>query len=196
MKIFLLVYFALFFLAAFAWRTYIVWKRTGINPYALGHSDTTHDFIGQVFRITLIACVGVVLLYAFFEAGYRYLAPIGWLEQPLLVALGVGLLIAALVWTLIAQAQMGNAWRIGIDSTHSTELVERGVFSLSRNPIFLGMRVMLWGFFLILPNAATLTILVLGDALMQIQVRLEEEHLARLHGDRYRAYCRRVRRWL
>lgn len=196
LKFFLPVYLLAFFAAGFAWRSYRVWKQTGINPYALGQSDTAHDFIGQLFRLTLLACASVVLLYAFFEAGYRYLTPIGWLEQPQLITLGVGLLIAALVWTIMAQAQMGNAWRIGIDSAHATELVEAGVFRLSRNPVFLGMRMMLLGFSLILPNVATLTILVLGDVLMQIQVRLEEEHLMRLHGDHYRVYCRRVRRWL
>jgi protein-S-isoprenylcysteine O-methyltransferase Ste14 len=38
--------------------------------------------------------------------------------------------------------------------------------------------------------------LVAGELLMQIQVRLEEAHLAALHGDDYSAYYSRVRRWL
>ncbi len=47
-----------------------------------------------------------------------------------------------------------------------------------------------------LPSAATLAVCVLGYALIQIQVRLEETHLARLHGDAYRQYQVKVRRWL
>jgi protein-S-isoprenylcysteine O-methyltransferase Ste14 len=91
---------------------------------------------------------------------------------------------------------MRESWRIGIDEEVKTELVRRGVFRLSRNPIFLGMRIMLIGFFLALPNAVTLAMLLVGDALMQIQVRLEEEHLARMHGENYREYQRKTRRWL
>jgi protein-S-isoprenylcysteine O-methyltransferase Ste14 len=91
---------------------------------------------------------------------------------------------------------MRESWRIVIDEEVKTELVRRGVFRLSRNPIFLGMRIMLIGFFLALPNAVTLAMLLVGDALMQIQVRLEEEHLARMHGENYREYQRKTRRWL
>ena len=78
----------------------------------------------------------------------------------------------------------------------ATELVARGLFARSRNPIFLGMRVSLLGFFFLLPNAVTLLTLVLGEVLVQLQVRLEEDFLTKAQGDAYRAYCRRVRRWL
>lgn len=58
------------------------------------------------------------------------------------------------------------------------------------------MSITLIGFFLTIPNAATLLILVLGFVLMQIQVRLEEEFLAKTQGDEYEYYLRQVRRWL
>jgi protein-S-isoprenylcysteine O-methyltransferase Ste14 len=75
-------------------------------------------------------------------------------------------------------------------------LVEKGLFTLSRNPIFFGMRAALFGFFLTLPNAFTLLAIVLADVLMQIQVRLEEEFLQSAHGESYENYCRKVRRWI
>ena len=91
---------------------------------------------------------------------------------------------------------MQKSWRIGIDEDVKTELVQTGLFKLSRNPIFLGMRVMLLGLFLVLPSAATLVILFVGDLLIQIQVRLEEEFLTRTHGKTYLAYQKQVRRWI
>lgn len=196
MKLFLLLYFSAFFLTAFVWRSYLVWRRTGINPYRLGSTDSAHDFIGRLFRLTMIVVVGIVVTYAASDSAYRFLTPILWLGHPLLTAVGTLLLVLALVWMLVAQAQMGNAWRIGIDANTETELVQTGLFAVSRNPIFLSMLVMLLGLFLILPSAVSLAIGVLGAALIHIQVRLEEEHLTRLHGETYRAYCRRVRRWL
>ncbi|MEO7840771.1 MAG: isoprenylcysteine carboxylmethyltransferase family protein [Anaerolineales bacterium] len=193
---FLPIYFIFFFGFAFVWRSYLVWKNTGMNPYKLGRSESAHDYIGVLFRTLLAACVLVVVLYVFFPVGYRFLAPIAWLSHPVLSWTGIGLLVISLLWILTAQSNMGRSWRIGVDADVKTDLIQGGLFSISRNPIFLGMRVMLIGFFFILPNALTFAIWLLGDVLMQIQVRLEEVHLRELHGDPYNAYSRRVRRWL
>lgn len=192
LPVFLLAYFGL----AFIRRAVRVGRSSGVTPYKPGNADDVHDFVGRLLRLILIACAAVVLVYSFLPGLYPYFLPAAWLQHPALALAGCGLMLGSLFWILIAQAQMGNAWRIGIDSRSKTELVQLGLFGLSRNPIFLGMRFTLLGFFLALPNALTLVILVLGEALMQIQVRLEEEYLGRTHGDAYRAYCLRVRRWL
>lgn len=109
---------------------------------------------------------------------------------------GVILLLASLVWTVLAQAQLGDSWRIGIDYELTTELVHRGVFRFSRNPIFLGMLVTLMGLFLIIPSVGTLITLLAGIILLGIQVRLEEEYLTRTHAEKYIEYRRNVRRWI
>jgi protein-S-isoprenylcysteine O-methyltransferase Ste14 len=193
---FLPAYLIIYFGIAFFWRSFVTWKRTGINPYAFGKTDNTHDFVGRLFRLTLLASVVVVAFHSFWPAGYQYLTPIPWLRHAILVYLGLGLLIASLNWILVAQAQMGQSWRIGIDPDHKAELVQSGVFRLSRNPIFLGMRLTLLGVFLVLPNAISLVVLVMGEALIQIQVRLEEEFLAGIYREAYQNYRRKTRRWL
>lgn len=176
LKFLLLAYLFIFFGAAIFWRSYLIWKRVGVNPYALGGGDTAHDYIGKLFRLTLIASVVVVLTYTFSDIAYQSLIPIAWLEHPIFVIAGMALMTLSLIWILLAQAQMGAAWRIGIDTKHPTELVQHGVFVISRNPIFLGMKVLLFGLLLTLPTAAGLTVLILGLALTDIQVRLEEEY--------------------
>lgn len=196
LKYFLLLYYIVFFLFAMILPTYRVWNTTGINPYKLGTSDSAHDFIGRLFRIVLIACALVVFSYTFFPSVYEQLLVIPYLESELFVWLGMALLLFSLGWVLLAQSQMRKSWRIGIDEDVKTDLVQRGLFRISRNPIFLGMRMMLIGLFLILPNAVMLTIFVTGEILIQIQVRLEEEYLTRIHGDSYRTYQRLVRRWI
>jgi protein-S-isoprenylcysteine O-methyltransferase Ste14 len=189
-------FFTVYLAAALLWPTWRTWKRTGINPYALGNSGKATDYIGVMFRYSFAACVGVLIAYALWPVAYGYLAPIKWLMRPALVYVGLGLLAASLVWTVIAQASLGKSWRIGIDTVNETELVKVGVYRISRNPIFLGMRATLLGFFLVLPNAVMLAVVVLGEALIQIQVRLEEEFLAAKHGARYAEYQRSTRRWL
>jgi len=189
-------YLLIYFSTAFFWRSYKVWKTTGINPFVLSNTDSAHDFIGKVFKLFFALIVVVVLVYSVSGKLYQYLLPIAWLELPGIIIVGLILLLLSLVWTLLAQSQMGKSWRIGIDTKHKTELVRDGVFRFSRNPIFLGMMITLLGLFLIIPNALTLLILVLGVVLIQIQVRLEEEHLRMIHGELYLDYCRDVHRWL
>ena len=192
----LLVYYILFFFAAMILPTYRVWRSTGVNPYKLGRSDSAHDYIGKLFRITLIACVLIVVVFVFFPTIYQQLMPIVFLNNTVIAVIGFVFLLSALTWVLVAQSHMQKSWRIGIDEDVKTELVQRGLFKVSRNPIFLGMRIMLMGLFLILPNAVMLTIWITGEILIQIQVRLEEEYLTRIHGDSYRAYQSQVRRWI
>lgn len=140
--------------------------------------------------------VAIVIVYAFIPSAYQYVMPIHALERTSVRLTGFILLLVSLVWTVVAQAQMGNSWRIGIDTEERTELVQTGVFRLSRNPIFVGMIVTLWGLFLMIPNVGTLTTLLVGTILIGIQVRLEEEYLTRIQAHEYMEYRRRVRRWL
>lgn len=196
LRIFLPLYFIVYLATAFLWRSYLTWKRTGINPYALGRGDGAHDLIGRLFGVAAAACLVVVAVFSFWPKAYSYFAPLAWMEGSAVRGFGIALMVVSLLWTLLAQAQMGRSWRIGIDTAHRTELIRSGVYRFSRNPIFLGMRVTLLGFFLALPNAITLAILAGGDAFVQIQVRLEEEFLTKMHGERYEEYRRQTRRWI
>jgi protein-S-isoprenylcysteine O-methyltransferase Ste14 len=195
-RYFLLIYLLLYFFAAFFWRSYVVWKRTSVNPVVFKGSDNAHDFIGRVFKVLFAVIVAIVVIYTFMPSVYQYLMPIHWLERTWIRFTGVLLLLISLLWTILAQAQMGDSWRIGIDNEHSTELVHTGIFRLSRNPIFLGMIETLLALFLVIPSAATLVTLLIGIIVIGVQVRLEEEYLTRAQGDKYIQYCREVRRWI
>ncbi len=196
MKLFLLAYLILFLGLAMILPSYRVWKTTGVNPYKFGKSESTHDYVGVLFRLNILAVALIVILFVFLPSLYKYLVPISYLSNPTLSIIGQILLTLTLGWVLIAQVHMQESWRIGIDENVKTELIQTGLFKISRNPIFLGMRIMLLGLFLVLPNAATLVTLFSGELLIQIQVRLEEEFLTRIHGEAYRAYRKQVRRWI
>lgn len=196
MKLFLLAYLILFLGLAMILPSYRVWKTTGVNPYKFGKSESTHDYVGALFRLNILAVALIVILFVFLPSLYKYLVPISYLSNPTLSIIGQILLTLTLGWVLIAQVHMQKSWRIGIDENIKTELIQTGLFKISRNPIFLGMRIMLLGLFLVLPNAATLVTLFSGELLIQIQVRLEEEFLTRIHGEAYRAYRKQVRRWI
>lgn len=192
----LLAYFLLYFALAFVWRSYRVYAQTGINPLVLPSQDNAYGYVGRAFKIIMLMVAVLVFVNAFLPSYLPYLGPIEVLHNAPIQSLAWLLLALSLVWMLIAQVQMGHSWRIGIDQQNSTKLVSSGLFAVSRNPIFLAMRVNLLGLFLVLPNAISLCLLVAGEILVQVQVRLEEEHLAQLHQENYVAYKAKVRRWV
>ena len=197
MKLFILVYLILFYGLAFFWRSYVTWRTTGINPYRLARANGLDGFLARLYRLVSLGVVVSVLFYSLGSADwYDYLGRLVWLEGAGVTTVGVVLLVIALFWVLLAQAQMGTSWRIGIDEDHETTLVTHGVFRFSRNPIFLGMRGNLLGLFLVMPNALTLTLWLLGDVAIQMQVFLEEAHLYQQHGPIYRHYQAATPRYL
>jgi protein-S-isoprenylcysteine O-methyltransferase Ste14 len=191
----LIVYFAMYFAVALVWRTLLVYRSTGINPLTLTSADDAYGYVGRAFKVVITVC-GIAVILNAQTASARWLSPISELVIPWLSFVGWILLITSFGWVLIAQAQMGASWRIGIDVRNRTRLIQDGLFHVSRNPIFLSMRVTLLGLFLVVPAAVTLAILVAGDILIQVQVRLEEAHLKGMHGEQYESYQATVRRWL
>lgn len=191
-KIFLPVYFILFFGISFVAKTIIVARRIKKNPLVLPKDESAYALVGNYFKLCLIGIFVYVVLFPFLsESSFL---PVEFLDVEFLKFVGLTLMLLALVWTIIAQNQMKDSWRIGIDNDMKTELMTSGLFSVSRNPVFLGMIVSLIGLFLITPNAATLLFLILGYVLIQVQIRLEEEHLYRQHGETYLDYLIKVRR--
>ena len=190
------LYFFAFLIVAVGWRVFRVWQLSGVNALTNYRADGVYGLASNVFRLVFAGIAVVLLIHAAFQSARPYLVPIDWLESSMLAAIGWALLLVAFVIIVIAQVQMGTAWRIGIDEGQTSQLVTHGIFRYSRNPIFLAIRICFFGLFLVLPTAITLLLWVLGDVMMQIQVRLEEDYLTESFGDAYVTYQRNVRRWI
>ncbi|WP_254712516.1 methyltransferase family protein [Polaribacter pectinis] len=170
--------------------------KTGINPLTFNKTDDAHGYNGKVFTVISLLELIVVGIYAFKIEWYKYLLIFWYLESDTLFKVGWILLIISLFVVWFAQSQMANSWRIGIDEKNKTKLVTKGFFSISRNPIFLGIMMANIGLFLVIPNAFTLLILSLSTISINTQIRLEEEFLKREFGNVYLEYAKKVRRWL
>ena len=194
LRIILPVYFIIYFGVAFVLKSVLVAKRTGKNPFVLPKDDNVYGLVGFYFKTMMITIFIYVVIYAFFPTWYDYFLPISQLDNSTITCIGLFLLFISLAWTVIAQIQMKNSWRIGIDTETKTELVTNGLFSISRNPIFFGVFISLLGVFLATPNALAVLFLILGYVIIQIQIRLEEDFLTKEHGQKYLEYKQKVRR--
>jgi len=79
----------------------------------------------------------------------------------------------------------------------SSSLVERGIYRHTRNPMYLGMALVLLGWGIWLGSLVALLMLPPFSAyLTRFQIVPEERALAATFGDAFAGYQRRVRRWL
>ena len=196
LQIYLPIYLFLFMLVAFIVPTYRTYKQTGINPITFGKNDNAHNYIGFIMKVLIAVLFFAVLIFSFSQRIYQYLNPVLYLQNSVTQGIGIALIHLALIWISIAQYQMSNSWRIGIDELNKTALVTKGIFSISRNPIFFGMIISVNGLFFIIPNTLTFFLTVTTYIVIQIQIRLEEEFLERLHGQEYINYKIKTRRLL
>ena len=109
--------------------------------------------------------------------------------------------VALCLWTsgfillFSGRFELGSSFRIG-RAKESTGLREDGLFSMSRNPMYLGVYTTLLAAILYTPNPVLLLVGVFIVFAHHKIVLAEEEHLRNIFGEEYRDYCRRVRRYL
>ncbi len=117
------------------------------------------------------------------------------LKLPLFVT-GIVLVIGGYACTLWCYVAMGNTWRIGVNKSEKTILVERGPYRAIRHPIYAFQLVMLAGAALLLPTALSFAILVLHYICALIKAVDEENYLKTVHGQTYVDYMARTGRLL
>jgi len=125
-----------------------------------------------------------------------------WLTQSLLISepwpkLGVlfaGFGVGIAAW---AARQFSQAKTNIIPLSHSDALVVSGVFSHTRNPMYLGMISFLFGVALLANNWLALSVLpVFYFIIRHLFIAREEKLMLATFGDEYASYCKNVRRWI
>jgi protein-S-isoprenylcysteine O-methyltransferase Ste14 len=181
-----------YLLIALVWPTWRTWRRTRVFPVVFHReAETAQKVLGALLGLFLAALAAWSVLCAWLEPERLGILPLAAPWQ----AFGWLLFLGGLALTLVAQAQMGASWRIGIDD-RPTQLVTGGLFAFSRNPIFSGMFLTLAGVVLISPAPWTLCGGGLALLVVSLQVRLEERKLAAIHGIAYMRYASRVGRFV
>ena len=84
-----------------------------------------------------------------------------------------------------------------LDPARASALVTTGIYRVTRNPMYLGMLLVLLGLAVWLGNAAPFVVPPLSVLLLnQLQIRPEERILRERFGAHYARYAGRVRRWV
>lgn len=109
-----------------------------------------------------------------------------------------GLLLLAVVISCVALIQFYLA-KTSIDPKNpskASSLVSNGIYKYSRNPIYLGLLLILLAWALWLGNAFNVLLAAGFVSYMNaFQIQPEEASLTSLFGKEYKNYCIKVRRW-
>ncbi len=171
-------------------------RRSGVDPEVLVDAKTpVQAYFAKLIRVFTAGVVGLIVLHGFGPTSWGASARLDLLDQAGIDIAGGAVGFAGLGLCLLAQVTMGNSWRVGIDVERRTDLITHGIFRWIRNPTYLGLHVLNFGIWLIWPTASVAAYALLFFVAMEIQVRAEEEHLEEIHGQTYREYLPRTRRY-
>jgi protein-S-isoprenylcysteine O-methyltransferase Ste14 len=192
-----LVGIVVFFGVVCCWRPWLQYCRygsAGILFLQSGHwRQNLRDALGVVLAVCL---VGQAIAAAGWPAS---LSPISALYQPeakIWQITGAVVLFGGLGLLIMAQLHLGASWRIGIEEGTSPGLVTSGLYRFCRNPIFLAILITLTGYTVLVPTRLSLALLLGAFIGIRQQILTEEAYLLRTYGDGYRAYARRLGRFL
>jgi protein-S-isoprenylcysteine O-methyltransferase Ste14 len=175
-------------------RCWIHWRRTGSTGFQrISHGVGLLGLMGGVgFIVAMVGGLIAPLLQLFGVVSPLYILDHRWLNVA-----GFALAVCGLAATLYTQLDMGESWRVGVDTSETTTLVRTGTFRLVRNPIFAAMVVFTLGQTLLAPNPVALAVFAIFLAAVEVSVRtVEEPYLQGIHGDEYRDYTGSVGRFV
>ena len=192
-----LSFFSLFIIVLFIARTLIHYSWTKENPLKIGTGKSTFRNIKERMEILgLILFIVFSSSFGFFEILNKKIPLISLMNNFFYRWGGVILIGFSLLFFIAALFHMGKSWRVGIDENTKEQLITSGVFSFSRNPIYLSMDLIFIGYFFTVPNGIFLGAALLGLIGIHLQIKDEEKFLSRHYGSAFSQYCEKTGRYL
>lgn len=186
-KIITLALMAIFYICYFV--KMIGQRKQGIKTDQLGKGKEGFvKFVEIALKITtyLVPLIQIVSIALCSKSSYISLRITG----VTITAFGIFVFILAVI-------QMKENWRAGVQKEEKTDLVTTGIYSVSRNPAFLGFDLMYIGILCSFFNWYLLIATVLALVLFHLQiVKVEEGFLAETFGQEYIEYKKKVFRYL
>ena len=137
----------------------------------------------------LIAIIAMLIL--------NFILPLSRIVPPLWNLIGLIFLASGMILNLIADNVFKQARTTVKPYQESSSLVTNGVFQISRNPMYLGMVLILMGIAFLLRSLSPFLMIILFAILIdRTYVRVEEQMLAEKFGAKWQAYKASTKRWL
>lgn len=138
--------------------------------------------------------LGLLVMLAIFAL--HFILPLGTLFPYPWNFIGLIPVVIGALLNIAADRELQRAGTTVQPFERPTSLVERGVYRLSRNPMYLGSICIAVGLAIWVGSVSSWVVVPLFALVLHcVFIRYEERVLAQEYGDSYRAYRRRVCRW-
>lgn len=157
-------------------------RKTGDRPWAFASAKGVQRIAGSSFAFSVAALIAAAALALASDTGWTITAAI-------IATVGAAIVV-------VAQVQMGRAWRVGVREGDAPLFISHGLFRYSRNPIFVGMMLVGLSAAMVSGTWWSWSALAVFIASCAVQVRIEEAHLEASFGQSYREFRSSVPRWV
>lgn len=167
----------------------IMQRRKGIQTDQIGKGKV--DFVKLIELTMKAATIAVPLV----EIISIFWLPSGLPDYMQYIGAVIGI-VGTLVF-ICSVITMKDSWRAGVSETDKTELITTGIYSISRNPAFLGFDLVYLGILCMFFNWILFAVSIFAMIMFHLQiVNVEEDFLIVAFGDEYLNYRKKVNRYL
>ena len=111
--------------------------------------------------------------------------------------IGALFILISLSFSITALAKFFKSKNTVITHKPATSLQTTGIYTISRNPMYISLSLLYAGLSLLLGNWWNFIVLpIIILIIQQYVIKNEEKYLKRKFGQAYEDYCSKVRRWL
>jgi len=143
-----------------------------------------------LLQVIIYACMGSLIQTTLTYPATTFTIPVIVIATISITGTGI-VLLGGLVFRLT------NTSISPLNPHKANQLITRGIYHYSRNPMYVGFLLILFAWCLYLGNLITMLIPVLFVwSMTYLQIIPEEKALETLFGNEYKQYCQTVRRWV
>lgn len=179
------------FLCLFLGKTFYLRKKEKINAFLL---STGKDGLKNLIEISSFILTNIftftIIFYILTPTFKKFLSPLYSAALDILPVKIFGLMIVTIgfVFLIVAQVNLGNSWRLGIDAVHPGKLVTGCIYNISRHPIYFFFDIYFLGTFFLNANYIFLIYFILIVINLHFQALQEEKFLKHKFKKDYKKY--------
>jgi protein-S-isoprenylcysteine O-methyltransferase Ste14 len=175
---------------------YIVSLISGVRPVLiLRREKSLATRAIEAVPVAVVTLTALLILRKIFTPHIGSAFAIGFQTTAVLTLIGFSVSFLSFILLIGGYWSLGNNWRVGTGDEESKELVTGGIFSYTRNPVYMFFNLFIFGIFLI--NGDYVILILLGFVMVSLHLLIleEEKLLKKRFGQQYDCYRQSTSRY-
>ncbi|MFW9946508.1 MAG: methyltransferase family protein [Candidatus Odinarchaeota archaeon] len=189
-KYFFIIIVVSFLIGMFA--PIVIIKKKGSDPHGT-HKGAS--LFTRLTPITIFSWLIYIIIFIINDSIILDFLAFELLISDIFIVSGIVIIFLGLILDLWGTVALGTNFRIEFPK-EDTILITTGIYRLMRNPIVMGVYLLIFGSFLIIPTIISLFLLIANIITFDSKVRDEEKFLVKRFGEKFEKYSEKVGRYL